>query len=110
MHWYHLRIESIGKCNLRIDHAKTQKEPTYQVVLDALALTTSYLAFLITADVPEIYMHHFCEIFLIFPKLPNQEFDALTSDEEIISFIKDLGHKGDIKFVSDAVVDHMHQL
>ncbi|GJS97738.1 hypothetical protein Tco_0804706 [Tanacetum coccineum] len=39
------------------------------------------------------------------PKLPNQEFDALTLDEEIISFIKDLGHKGDIKFVPDAVVD-----
>nr|GEU83020.1 hypothetical protein [Tanacetum cinerariifolium] len=28
------RVE-IGKCNLRIDPAKTQKEPTYQVVLDA---------------------------------------------------------------------------
>ncbi|GKC86221.1 retrovirus-related pol polyprotein from transposon TNT 1-94 [Tanacetum coccineum] len=33
------RVE-IGKCNLRIDPAKNQKEPTYQVVLDALALTT----------------------------------------------------------------------
>ncbi|GJU56630.1 hypothetical protein Tco_1230344 [Tanacetum coccineum] len=83
----------IGKCNVRIDPAKTQKEPTYQVVLDALALTTCYPAFLIT----------------ICPKLPNQEFDALTSDEEYISFIKELGHKGDIKSVSDAVVDHMHQ-
>ncbi|GKE74778.1 hypothetical protein Tco_1536819, partial [Tanacetum coccineum] len=35
---------------MRIDPAKTQKEPTYQVVLDALALTTCYPAFLITAD------------------------------------------------------------
>nr|GEX79924.1 hypothetical protein [Tanacetum cinerariifolium] len=34
-------------------------EPTYQVVLDALALTTCYLAFLITAEVPVIYMHQF---------------------------------------------------
>ncbi|GJS83430.1 hypothetical protein Tco_0749971 [Tanacetum coccineum] len=48
----------IGKCNQRIDLTKTQKEPTYQVVLDALALTTCYPAFLITADVPEIYMHY----------------------------------------------------
>nr|GEY63175.1 hypothetical protein [Tanacetum cinerariifolium] len=44
---------------MRIDPAKTQKEPTYQVVVDALALTTRYLAFLITADVSEIYMQQF---------------------------------------------------
>ncbi|GJT60954.1 hypothetical protein Tco_1004487 [Tanacetum coccineum] len=50
------RVE-IGKFNLRIDLVKTQKEPTYHVFLDALALTTFYPAFLITADVPEIYMH-----------------------------------------------------
>nr|GFA11616.1 hypothetical protein [Tanacetum cinerariifolium] len=44
---------------MRIDPTKTQKEPTYQVVADALALTTRYLAFLITADVSEIYMQQF---------------------------------------------------
>nr|GEZ59486.1 hypothetical protein [Tanacetum cinerariifolium] len=47
----------IGKCNMRINPAKTQKEPTYQVVLDALALTTCYQAFLITVDVSKIYMY-----------------------------------------------------
>ncbi|GJX09385.1 hypothetical protein Tco_0199244 [Tanacetum coccineum] len=130
------KLVDIGKCNMRINPAKTQKEPTYQVVLDALALTTCYLAFLITSDVPEIYMHQFWftinkhdssyrfkigkkrftlnvevfrEIFQICPKLPNQEFDALPSDEEIISFIKKLGHKGDIKSITDVVVDQMHQ-
>nr|GEX49802.1 ribonuclease H-like domain-containing protein [Tanacetum cinerariifolium]GEX68229.1 ribonuclease H-like domain-containing protein [Tanacetum cinerariifolium] len=50
---------NIGKCNMKIDPVKTHKEPTYQVVLDAFALTTCYPAFLITADVPEIYMHQF---------------------------------------------------
>ncbi|GJX92925.1 hypothetical protein Tco_0347511 [Tanacetum coccineum] len=43
------RVE-IGKFNLRIDLVKTQKEPTYHFFLDALALTTFYPAFLITAD------------------------------------------------------------
>ncbi|GKE79076.1 hypothetical protein Tco_1545196, partial [Tanacetum coccineum] len=52
------RLE-IGKCNMRIDPEKTQKVPTCQVILDALALTTCYPAFLITADVPKIYMHQF---------------------------------------------------
>ncbi|GKA98117.1 hypothetical protein Tco_0826011 [Tanacetum coccineum] len=127
----------IGKCNIRIDPAKTQKEPTYQVVFYALALTTCYPALLITADVLEIYMHQFWfiinkkdytsykfkidkkrfslsmevfkEIFQICPNLLNQEFDALPSDEEIVSFIKELGHKGDIKSITEVVVDHMYQ-
>ncbi|GJV04513.1 hypothetical protein Tco_1338082 [Tanacetum coccineum] len=87
------KLVEIGKCNRRINTAKTQKEPTYQVFLDALALTTCYPGFLIT----------------ICPRLPNQEFDVLPSNEEIVSFIKELGHKGDIKFVTDVVVDQMHQ-
>ncbi|GJS70730.1 retrovirus-related pol polyprotein from transposon TNT 1-94 [Tanacetum coccineum] len=85
----------IGQCNMRIDPSKTPKEPTYQVVLDALALTTSYPAFLITSK--------------ICPRLPNQEFDALPLDEEIVTFITELGHKGDIKSITDVFVDQMHQ-
>ncbi|GJX11403.1 hypothetical protein Tco_0201262 [Tanacetum coccineum] len=51
--------DMIGKCNMRIDSTKTQKEATYQVVLDTLKLNPCYNAFLITADVLEIYMHQF---------------------------------------------------
>ncbi|GJZ76832.1 hypothetical protein Tco_0641504, partial [Tanacetum coccineum] len=47
----------IGKCNMRINPGMKPKEPTYQVVLDALDLTTCYHAFLITAEVSVIYMH-----------------------------------------------------
>ncbi|GJS82869.1 hypothetical protein Tco_0749410 [Tanacetum coccineum] len=129
-----IRVE-IGKCNMRMDPTKTQKEPTYQVVLDALTLTTRYLAFLITADVPEIYMQQFWftinkkdsttykfniekksykidmevfkEIFQIYPRLPNLDFVELLSDEEIVSFIKKLGHKGDIKSVTEVIVDQI---
>ncbi|GKA30537.1 retrovirus-related pol polyprotein from transposon TNT 1-94 [Tanacetum coccineum] len=66
----------IGKCNMRINPAMKPKEPTYQVVLDALALTTCYLALLIIAEVPVIYMHH---------------------------------HSGEIKYIIDVIVDHLHQ-
>nr|GEW16386.1 hypothetical protein [Tanacetum cinerariifolium] len=52
------RVE-IGKCNMRIDTTKTQKEATYQVVLDTLTFSPCYNAFLITVDVLEIYMHQF---------------------------------------------------
>ncbi|GJX81600.1 hypothetical protein Tco_0331081 [Tanacetum coccineum] len=122
---------------MRIDPAKTQKEPTYQVVLDALALTTCYPAFLIATDVLEIYMHQFWftinkkdytsyrfkivkkkltfnmevfrEILQICPRHRNQDFDELPSDEESVSFIKELGHKGDVKSITEVVVDHMYQ-
>nr|GEV43809.1 hypothetical protein [Tanacetum cinerariifolium] len=121
---------------MRIDPEKTQKEPTYQVVLDALALTNCYLAFLITVDVPVIYMQQFWvtinkhgssyqfkidkkrffvdmevfrEILQICPRIPDQEFDEPPFKEEILSFIKELSHTGKIKNINAMVVDYMHQ-
>ncbi|GJV24412.1 hypothetical protein Tco_1377107 [Tanacetum coccineum] len=47
----------IGKCNGRIPRGLTPREPTFQVILDAL--TPCYPAFLITTDVTEVYMHQF---------------------------------------------------
>ncbi|GKD38431.1 hypothetical protein Tco_1258638 [Tanacetum coccineum] len=49
----------ISKCNGRIHRGLTPREPTFQVVLDAIALTSCYPTFLITADVPEVYMRQF---------------------------------------------------
>ncbi|GKA58101.1 hypothetical protein Tco_0757289 [Tanacetum coccineum] len=49
-------ILSSGKCNMRLKTNIKPKEATFQVVLDALALTPFYRAFLITADVPAIYI------------------------------------------------------
>ncbi|GJW42549.1 retrovirus-related pol polyprotein from transposon TNT 1-94 [Tanacetum coccineum] len=49
------RLE-IRKCNGRLNPGKIQREPTFQVVLDALALTPCYYShFLITADVPSLH-------------------------------------------------------
>ncbi|GJV84045.1 hypothetical protein Tco_1523943 [Tanacetum coccineum] len=49
----------IEKCNMRIEFNKPQREPTFQVTLDVLKLSPCYHAFLIIAEVPEIYMHQF---------------------------------------------------
>nr|GEY01450.1 hypothetical protein [Tanacetum cinerariifolium] len=49
----------IRKFNGRLPRGFSPKEPTFQVVLDALALTLCYPLFLITADIPEVYMHQF---------------------------------------------------
>ncbi|GJS16088.1 hypothetical protein Tco_0410560 [Tanacetum coccineum] len=88
----------IRKYNGRIPRGLKPKEETFQVVLDALALTPCYPAFLITADVPEI-----C------PRVPGHDFDALPSKEDTISFLRDLGHIGVINSLNDVVIDQMHQ-
>ncbi|GJV28393.1 hypothetical protein Tco_1384841 [Tanacetum coccineum] len=109
----------IGKSNLRLTSILKSKKPILQVALDALKLTPFYNAFEISADVPEIYMqelwvtiskhHSSLHMLKICPKLPGQKFDEPPLEEEILSFIRDLGHTGEIKFLSDVNINHMHQ-
>ncbi|GJR61125.1 hypothetical protein Tco_1503287 [Tanacetum coccineum] len=101
------RLE-IRKCNGRLNPGKIQREPTFQVVLDALALTPCYSAFLITTDIDkrkrfELTLEVFRDIFKICPIVEGQDF------EEIVSFLRDLGHTGEIHSLNDVVVDQMHQ-
>ncbi|GJZ75411.1 hypothetical protein Tco_0639876 [Tanacetum coccineum] len=130
-------ILDIEKCNGRIPRGLTPREPTFQVVLDAIALTPCYPAFLITADVPKVYMHQFCnsvykhdtfyrfkidkkkrfkltlevfrDIFQICPRVPGRDFDSLPSKEDTVSFLRELSHTGEINSLNDVVVDQMHQ-
>ncbi|GJZ40740.1 hypothetical protein Tco_0587626 [Tanacetum coccineum] len=81
------RLE-FGKYNMRLKTDIKSKEATFKVVLDALALTSFYQAFLITTEVPAIYI---------------QEFWATASIH------KDLGHSGDITYLTDVSVDYLHQ-
>ncbi|GJZ14233.1 hypothetical protein Tco_0549463 [Tanacetum coccineum] len=101
----------IGKRNLRLSSILKSKEPTLQVDLDALKLTPFYNAFKISADVPK----YTCKSFWV-PPLSHRHH-SLTSylkenhpiEEEILSFIRDLGHTGEIKFLFDVNVNHMQQ-
>ncbi|GJR91211.1 hypothetical protein Tco_0215222 [Tanacetum coccineum] len=124
----------IGKCNHRLSSTLKSNEHTPQVVLDALKLTLFYKAFQITANVTEIYMqefwatvsiHHkslhfkindkshtlnlenFKYMLQIFPRLTGQKFEDPPFEEEILSFIRDLGHTREIKVLTD--VNGMYQ-
>ncbi|GJR41647.1 hypothetical protein Tco_1309750 [Tanacetum coccineum] len=92
----------IRKCNGRIPRRLTPREPTFQVVLDAIALTPCYHVFLITTDVLEVYMHQFWNSMV-------REFDPLPSEEDTVCFLRELGHTGEINSINDVVVDQMHQ-
>ncbi|GJQ94347.1 retrovirus-related pol polyprotein from transposon TNT 1-94 [Tanacetum coccineum] len=113
---------------LSILHEMKPKEPTYQVALDALAITTCYLAFLITTEVLVIYMHQFWatvdkhkasyqfkidnkkfsvnvevfrDILNICPMIQSQEFDEHPTKAEALSFIRELSHSGEIKYITN---------
>ncbi|GJT91549.1 hypothetical protein Tco_1080394 [Tanacetum coccineum] len=127
---------TIGSCNYKLSTTFKPKEPTFQVALDVLTLTPFYPAFLITASVPAVYMqefwatvtyqkHHirfkmnkksysfdmetFRNMLLICPKLPGQKFVDPPFEEEILTFIRELGYPGNIKLLSDVKVDTLPQ-
>ncbi|GKB06861.1 hypothetical protein Tco_0835094 [Tanacetum coccineum] len=127
----------IGKCNGRTPCGLKPRKPTFQVVLDALSLTPCYSTFLITTNVLEVYMHQFWnsvykhdtlyrfkldkkkrfkltleifrDIFQICPRVQGRDFDALPTDEDTVSFLRELGHTRDIISLNNVVVDQMHQ-
>ncbi|GKB01873.1 hypothetical protein Tco_0829917, partial [Tanacetum coccineum] len=93
------------KCNMRLKIDIKPKEATFHVVLDALALTPFYRALLITADVPTIYMQEFWATISVH----RQVFKDLLLEQDILSFIRDLGHTRDITYLADVNVDYLHQ-
>ncbi|GJS28302.1 hypothetical protein Tco_0488922 [Tanacetum coccineum] len=51
----------------------------------------------------------FGDIFKIYPRVQGQDFDVLPTNEEIMSFLRELGHTREINSVIDVIVDQMHQ-
>ncbi|GJR08687.1 hypothetical protein Tco_0791339 [Tanacetum coccineum] len=127
---------TIGSCNYRLSTTFKPKEPTFQVALDVLFLTPFYPAFLITASVPTVYMkefwdtvtyqkHHtrfkmnkksysfdldsFRNMLQMRPKLPGQEFVDPPFEEDVLTFMRELGYSGNIKLLSDVKVDTLPQ-
>nr|GEZ57776.1 hypothetical protein [Tanacetum cinerariifolium] len=74
----------IGRSNLRLPSDIQSKESTLQLVYDVLRRYPFFKAFLVTADVPEIYM----EMLHICPRIHGQSFNELPFEEEILDFIR----------------------
>nr|GEV56316.1 copia protein [Tanacetum cinerariifolium] len=106
LHVYKLKkaLYGLKQAPRAIPYGLTPREPTFQVVLDAISLTPCYPAFLITVDVPEVYMHQFWnsiykhDTFYRF-KLDKKKRFKLTLEV----------FRGEINSLNDVVVDQMHQ-
>nr|GFA11467.1 hypothetical protein [Tanacetum cinerariifolium] len=106
----------IGRSNFRLPSDIQSKESTLQVVYDVLRRYPFFMAFLVTADVPEIYMQElwatayvhqhsirfkmdtrknivdleeFKEMLHISPRVPGQSFAKLPFEEEILELLRD---------------------
>nr|GFA84431.1 hypothetical protein [Tanacetum cinerariifolium] len=125
----------IGRSNFRLPSDIQSKESTLQVVYDVLRRSPFFKAFLVTADVPEIYMQElwatatvhqhsiifkmdtikhivdleaFREMLHISPRVPGQSFAELPFEEEILEFLRFLGHSAQIKTLTDVVSRHQN--
>nr|GEX82425.1 ubiquitin hydrolase [Tanacetum cinerariifolium] len=45
----------------------------------------------------------------ICPRIPNQQFDKLPFEEEILAFLRQLGHNEEIKIITDVNINKLHQ-
>nr|GEU92887.1 hypothetical protein [Tanacetum cinerariifolium] len=111
-----------------VDPNIQSKESTLQVVYDVLRQSLFFKAFLVTEDVPEIYMQEFWatatvhqhsirfkmdtrkhivnleafrEMLHISPRVSGQSFTKLPFEEEILEFFRFLGHSAQIKTLTD---------
>nr|GEV05334.1 hypothetical protein [Tanacetum cinerariifolium] len=126
----------IGRSNFRLPSDIQSKESTLQVVYDVLRRSPFFRAFLV-ADVPEIYMQEFWatatiyqhsirfkmdtkkhivdlesfrEMLHISPRVPGQSFAELPFEEEILEFLRFLGHSAQIKTLTDVNEDLVYQV
>nr|GFB00566.1 hypothetical protein [Tanacetum cinerariifolium] len=122
--------------NFRLPSDIQSKESTLQVVYDVLRRCPFFQAFLVTADVPEIYMEEFWAIAIVHhhsirfkmnnkkhiinletfrdmlhvcPRVPGQSFDELPFEAEILEFLRFLGHSDEIRHLTDVNVNKLFQ-
>nr|GFB46049.1 hypothetical protein [Tanacetum cinerariifolium] len=132
----HAQRLRIGRSNFRFLSDIKSKKSTLQLVYDVLRICLFFKAFLVTADVPEIYMqefwatatvhHHairfkmdnkkhimnlesFRDMLHICPRVHGQTFDEPPSEEEILAFIRFLGHSAAIRTHTDVNINKLYQ-
>ncbi|GKF94471.1 hypothetical protein Tco_0284171 [Tanacetum coccineum] len=88
----------IGKCNGRIPHGFSPREPTFQVTLDAINSVykhDDFYRFKIDKKKRfKLTLEVFREILQICPRVQGRDFDPVPSEEDTVSFLRDLGHTG----------------
>nr|GEY20705.1 hypothetical protein [Tanacetum cinerariifolium] len=56
-----------------------------------------------------VNLEYFREMLHICPRIPNQTFDELLFEEEILAFLRYVGHSGEINKITDININKLHQ-
>nr|GEW29817.1 hypothetical protein [Tanacetum cinerariifolium] len=56
-----------------------------------------------------VNLAYFREMLQICPRIPNQRFDELPFKEEMLAFLRVLGHSREIKMITDVNINKLHQ-
>nr|GEZ84789.1 hypothetical protein [Tanacetum cinerariifolium] len=126
----------IRRSNFRLLSDIKSKESTLQLVYDVLRRCPFFNAFLVTVDVPEIYMQEFWatttvhyhsirfkmdtkkhiidlesfrDILHILPRVHGQPFTEPPFEEEILAFTHFLGHSVAIRMLTDVNINKLYQ-
>ncbi|GJX45243.1 hypothetical protein Tco_0261919 [Tanacetum coccineum] len=99
----------IGKCNGRIPRGFSPREPTFQF-WNCIYKHDDFYRFKIDKKKRfKLTLEVFRDILQICPRVQGRDFDPLPSEEDTVSFLRDLGHTGVINSLNDVIVDQMHQ-
>ncbi|GJT36733.1 copia protein [Tanacetum coccineum] len=97
----------IGKSNIRLRLDLKSKEATLQVAIAKVHCHS--IRFKMNSKKHIVNLEYFEQMLQICPKLPDQQFEELPFEEEILMFLRDLGHSGEIKVITDVNVNKLHQ-
>nr|GEY90706.1 hypothetical protein [Tanacetum cinerariifolium] len=92
----------IGRSNFRLPSDIQSKEPTLQVELWATAKVHQHsIRFKMDTKKHIVDLESFREMLHISPRIPGQSFAELPFEEEILEFLRFLGHSAQIKTLTD---------
>nr|GFB10179.1 hypothetical protein [Tanacetum cinerariifolium] len=87
----------IGRCNFRLPSDIQSKEAK---------LHHTSIRFKIDSKKSVLNLEAFREMLHISPRIPNQPFADLPTEEEVLDFLRFLGHSQDIRYLTDVVSRH----
>nr|GFA38478.1 hypothetical protein [Tanacetum cinerariifolium] len=98
----------IRRSNFRLPSDIQSKESTLQVVYDVLCSCPFFKAFLVTAD-HIVNLETFRDMLHICPRILGQSFEEMPFEEEILEFLRFLGHSAQIKTLTDVKINKLFQ-
>nr|GEZ88411.1 hypothetical protein [Tanacetum cinerariifolium] len=103
----------IGRSNFRLPSDIQSKESTLQVVYDEFWATAKLhhnsIRFKIDTKKSALDFEAFREMLHISPRIPNQSFANLPTEEEILDFLRFLGHSHEIRYLTNVNVNKLYQ-